>query len=128
CIQPFGSRRCAAGWPDTRSRGRARAMPSERAQFGSFQPPIAPAAAALCRSLLPPLAVGAEVEFVRPAVARLVVQSPIGLGNGIGLDQAVRRKIGHRAGRGAEPSVDGLAVDRTVDDQMGNMNILGCEL
>ena len=30
---------------------------------------------------------------MRPAVARLVVQRPIGLGNGTGLDQAVRRRI-----------------------------------
>jgi hypothetical protein len=39
-----------------------------------------------------------------------------------------RRKIGHHSGGGAEPSVDRLAVDRAVDDQMGNMNIFRCEL
>src|SRR6202030_2320332 len=78
--------------------------------------------------MLPPLAVGPEIELVRPAVARLVVQRPVGLGNGAGLDQAVRRKVGHRSGGGAEASVDRLAVDRAVDDQMGNMNILRREL
>src|SRR5260370_34053554 len=78
--------------------------------------------------MLPPLAVGLDIELVRPAGARLVVQCPVGLGNGAGLGQAVRPKIGHGSGGGAEPSVDRLAVDRAVDDQMGNMNILRREL
>src|SRR5215831_3916645 len=103
-------------------------MPNARAKSGWFPRPTAPAAAAVCRSSLPPLAVRPDIELVRPTIARLIVQRPIGFSYGVGLDQAVRRKIGHRAGRGAEQSVDGLAIDRTVDDQMGNMNILGCEL
>src|SRR2546423_500693 len=98
-------------------------MPNGRAKCGWFQHPTAPAAAAVRRSSLPALAVRPEIELVRPAVARLVVQCPVGFGNGAGLDQAIRRKIGHRSGGGAEPSVDRLAVDRAVDDEMGNMNI-----
>src|ERR1700757_3839668 len=101
-------------------------MPNGRAKCGWFRHPTAPAVAAVRRSSLPPLAVGPEIELVRPAVARLAVQSPVGFSNGVGLDQAVRRKIGHHSGGGAEPPVDRLAVDRAVDDQMGNMNILRC--
>src|SRR3984893_4816856 len=103
-------------------------MPNARAKSGWFRRPTAPAALAVRRSSLPPLAVRPEIELVRPAVARLVLQGPIGLGDGAGLDQAVRRKVGHHSGGGAEPSVDRLAVDRPVDDQMGDMNILRCEL
>jgi hypothetical protein len=44
------------------------------------------------------------------------------------LDQAVRRQIGHRPGGGAEPPVDCLAVDRAIDDQMGDMDVLWCKL
>jgi hypothetical protein len=58
----------------------------------------------------------------------LIVQRPIGFGNGAGLDQAVRGKIGYHSGGGAEPPVDRLAVDRAIDNQMGNMNIFRCEL
>src|SRR6516164_11307058 len=99
-------------------------MPNERARCGWFPHPTTRAAAAVRRSSLPPLDIGAEVEFVRPAVARLVVQCPVGFGDGAGLDQAVRWPVGHRPGGGAEPPVDRLAVDRAIDDQMGNMNIL----
>src|SRR5205085_8750299 len=55
-------------------------------------------------------------------------QCPVGFSNGAGLDQPVRRKIGHRSGSGADPPVDRRAVDRTIDDPMGNMNILRSEL
>src|SRR6516162_7503218 len=122
-----GSRRCGAGSAGTRNRDRARATPNGRAGCGWFQYPTAPAAAAR-QSSLPPLAIGSQVELVRPAVARLVVQRPIGFGDRAGLDQAVRRQIGHRAGGGAEPSVDRLAVDRAIDDQVSDMDILGREL
>src|SRR6516162_3129653 len=121
-----GSRRCGAGSAGTRNRDRARATPNGRAGCGWFQYPTAPAAVA-CKSLLPPLAIGSQVELVRPAVARLVVQRPIGFGDGAGLDQAVRRQIGHRAG-GAESSVNRLAVDRAIDDQVSDVDILRCEL
>src|SRR5437660_12285610 len=103
-------------------------MPNGRAKSGWFRRPTAPAVAPVCRSLLPPLAVGPDIELVRPAVARLVVQRPVGFSNGAGLDQAVRRKIGHRSGGSAEPPVDRRAVDRAVNDQMGNMNILRSKL
>src|SRR5262245_9843533 len=103
-------------------------MPNGRARSGWFRRPTTPAAAAVRRPSLPPFAVGPEIELVRPAVARLVVQCPVGLGDGAGLDQAVRREVGHRSGGGAQPPVDRLAVDRAVDDQTGDMNILPCEL
>src|SRR5260370_21241970 len=103
-------------------------MPNARATSGWFRRPTTPAAAPLYRSMLPPLAVGPKIELVRPAISRLIVQCPVGLSNGAGLDQAVRRKIGHRSGGGAEPPVDRLAIDRAIDDQMGNMNILRSEL
>src|ERR1700730_14323759 len=103
-------------------------MPNARAKSGWFQRPTAPAALAVRRSSLPPLAVRPEIELVRPAIARLVVQRPIGLGDGTGLDQAVWREVGHHSCGGAQPSVDRLAVDRAVDDQMGDMDILRCEL
>src|SRR5262252_1253243 len=103
-------------------------MPNGRARSGWFRRPTTPAAAAVRRPSLPPLAVGPEIELVRPAVARLVVQCPVGFSDGAGLDQAVRRKIGHYSGGGAEPPMDRLAVDRSVDNQMGDMNILRGEL
>src|SRR5690242_19456096 len=99
-------------------------MPNARAESGWYRRPTAAAAAPVCRSWLPPLAVGPQIELVSPAVSRLIMQRPVGFGNGAGLDQAVRRKIRHYSGGGAEPPVDRLAVDRTIDDQMGNMNIL----
>src|SRR5437868_7718577 len=103
-------------------------MPNGRAKSGWFRRPTTPVVAPICRSMLPALAVGPKIELVRPAVARLVVQCPVRFSNGAGLDQAVRRKIGHRSGGGAEPPVDRLAVDRAIDDQMGNMNVLRSEL
>src|SRR5271169_6057694 len=103
-------------------------MPNGRAKSGWFRHPTAPAAAVARRSSLPALAIGTDVELVRPAVARLVVYCPVGFGDGAGPDQAVRRQIGHCPGGGAEPSVDRLAVDRSIDNQMGDMDILWREL
>ena len=56
------------------------------------------------------------------------MQNPVGFGDRVGLDQAVRPKIRHHSGRGTEPFVNRLAVDRPVDDEMGNMNIFGPQL
>src|SRR5260370_11363605 len=103
-------------------------MPNERAGCGWFRRPTAPVDAAVRRASLPPLGTGTEVELVRPAVARLVVQCPVGFGDRAGLDQAVPRQVGHRPRGGAEPPVDRLAVDRTIDDQMGDMNALRRQL
>src|SRR6516165_7887303 len=122
------SRQCAAGSAGTHSRGQARAMPNAPARCGWSRHPTARALAAVWRSSLPPLDIGTDVELVRPAVARLVVQRPIGLGDGAGPDQAVRRPLWHRSVGGREPPMDRRAVDRAVDDQMRDMNILECEL
>src|SRR6516225_6534552 len=103
-------------------------MPSGRAMSGWFRRPTTLAVATVFRSSLPPLAVGPQIELVRPAVSRLVVQCPVGFSNGARLDQAVRRKLGHYSGGGAEAPADRLAVDRAVDDQMGDVNILRCKL
>src|SRR5258707_8417679 len=103
-------------------------MPNGRAGCGWFRRPTAPAAAAVRRSSLQPLDIGADVELVRPAVPRLVVQCPVGFGDRAGLDQAVRRRIGDCPGCGAEPPVNSLTVDRAVDDQMDDMDVLWCKL
>src|ERR1700738_3392294 len=103
-------------------------MPNGRAGCGWSRPPRAPVAAAVRRSSLPLLDIGADVELVRPAVARLVVQCPVGFGHRAGPDQAVRRPIRHRSGGGAEPPADRLAVDRTIDDQVCYMDVFWCKL
>src|ERR1700687_879432 len=97
-------------------------MPNGRAGCGWARPPTARVDAAVPRSSLPLLDIGAHVELVRPAVAGLVVQCPVGLSNRAGLDQAVRRPIRHYPNGDVEPPVDRLAVDRAIDDQMDDMD------
>src|SRR5438045_9572873 len=103
-------------------------MPNARAKSGWFRRPTGPAVAPICRSMLPPFAVWPKIELVRPAVSRLMVQCPVGFSNGAGLDQPVRRKIGHRSGSGAEPLVDRRALYRPSDDPTGYMDILRSDL
>src|SRR6516164_773042 len=62
---------------------------------------------------------GTQLNLLRPRAARLLQDVQVGLRDGVGVEQGVRRVTGQRAA---------CAADATVDDEMGNVDTLRREL
>src|SRR5581483_1148307 len=65
-----------------------------------------------------------EIHLERPGAALLAMELPIGLGDVVGIEDTVRSRI--VAFR--EIALDPLCVDRAVDHDMGDMDVLRPEL
>ena len=74
-------------------------------------------------------AVGTHIELERPAVARLLVGLPMGIGDRSGIHELVRLEAleSFRAGPLPDPFAHPCCIDACVDNEMRNMNVLRTE-
>src|SRR5258707_6398295 len=79
---------------------------------------------------LPLLSEGADFVLESPGVARLLIELPIGFGDGGGAHQAVRIEILERLRAFAvgDQLAHPFGVDARIDHEMGDMDVLGTEL